>query len=108
MKTAPKYVPNGYVIHQEQEFMTTYQVEYINNENNTIDYEQTVNFGTTYNTNTENISYEKVSINSLEGIAYVNDGFSTVIFADETYFYTLVGKISMEEIVKIAESIQTN
>lgn len=108
VKTAPKYVPNGYVIHQEQEFMTTYQVEYINNENNTIDYEQTVNFGTTYNTNTENISYEKVSINSLEGIAYVNDGFSTVIFADKTYFYTLVGKISMEEIVKIAESIQTN
>lgn len=107
-KVAPQYVPDGYIVQEEQEFLSSYQVTYINDENNTIDYDQTINSGTTYNTDTENISYEEININSLEGIAYVKNGFSTVIFADETYFYTLVGEISIDEIIKMAESIQTN
>ncbi len=107
-KTAPQYIPEGYVLKYEENYGTTYQITYMDDEKNTIDYDQSVTFGATLHVNTEGVDYEIIKINSLEGIAYVKNGFSCIVFADETYFYSLLGKVPMEELIKMAESIEIN
>jgi len=56
---------------------------------------------------TEGVEYEKIYINSFEGIKYEKNGVNKVIFADETYMYSIYGQVPFEELMKIAESIKT-
>ena len=105
IKAAPQYIPEGYEIETEEFFGNSYDITYIDNENNTIDYWQTFTFGTSYQTNTEGIEFETIYINSLEGIIYERDGYNKIVFADEAYFYSILGIVSREEIIKMAESI---
>ena len=108
LKTVPQYTLEGYNIINELDLGTYYQVTYGNQENNTIDYIQEIVFGSTLHANTEGIEYETIYIGQFEGMAYIRDGCSIVIFADENYFYTLSGKVPMDELIKMAESIPLN
>ena len=51
--------------------------------------------------------YEKIFINSYEGMFYNKNSVNTLVFADDTYMYTIYGQISKDELIKIAESIKT-
>lgn len=106
VKKAPQYIPEGYALKTELDLGGLYKINYINQDNNSIDYIQKINFGTIYNIDTEDIKYEKININSFEGIKYVKNGINTVVFADETYMYTVYGQISFDELIKMAESIK--
>ena len=108
IKTVPQYIPQGYEIEFEIDDGHLYSITYTDKENNHIIYDQQIQSGTTYHANTEDIEFETIHINSLEGISYVKNEYNTVVFADENHFYTITGKVSMEEIVKIAESIEIN
>ncbi|MBQ8202734.1 MAG: DUF4367 domain-containing protein [Clostridia bacterium] len=107
VKTAPKYVPEDYSVESELETEVLYRIIYNNIDNNAIDYMQTVNLGTIANVNTESIAYERISIYSCEGMKYVKNGINAVVFADETYLYTIQGQVSFDELIKMAESIKT-
>lgn len=107
VKILPKYIPEGYALETESKSVGIYRGIYSNIHNNTIDYIQQINFGTIHNVNTEDIEYEDIKINSLEGIKYIKNGINTVVFADGTYMYTIYGKVSFDELIKIAESIKT-
>ena len=106
VKTAPQYIPEGYTLEYEMETGGVYKIIYRNMDNVSINYIQKINFGTIYNIDTEDIKYEKININSFEGIKYVKNGINTVVFADGTYMYTVYGKISFDELIKMAESIK--
>lgn len=108
IKTSPQYIPEGYKIESENDLGTLYQVTYSNGEKNTIDYLQQFSFGSTYHTDTEGAEYEPIYINSLEGFYIVEDKHSMVVFADETYFYTVMGIVPLDELIKMAESIPLN
>ena len=107
VKTAPQYLPKDYTIESELETDGSYRIIYNNQENVLISYSQKLNFGTISNVNTEGIEYEKIKINSFEGIKYVKKGINSVVFADETHLYTIQGQASFEELIKMAESIKT-
>ena len=107
VKTAPQYIPEGYTLESEVDSGIVYRIIYSNQDNNTIDYMQQINFGTIYNVDTEHNGYEKMNINSFEGIKYVKNGINTVVFADGTYMYDFSGQISFDELIKMAESIKT-
>ncbi len=107
IKTAPQYIPEGYILESEMESGGIYRVIYSSLGNSTIDYIQKIYFGTIYNVDTEDIKYEKININSFEGIKYVKNGINTVVFADSTYMYDISGEVSFDELIKIAESIKT-
>lgn len=107
VKTAPQYIPDGYTLNSELDSGVIYKINYINQDNNSIDYIQKVNFGTIYNVDTEDIEYDKININSFEGIKYIKNKINTVVFADEIYMYTVYGQISFDELIKMAESIKT-
>ena len=105
VKTVPEYIPDGYKVESEIEIDGLYQVYYINREKNSIDYCQELYCGTIKRINTEDIEYQDLLINSYEGVFY-NNGMNTVVFADETYMYTVYGQVSKDELIKIAESIK--
>ncbi len=105
IKTAPQYVPEGYKIESEIDVGNFYSIAYVNNDNIKIRYDQEIHSGTTIHVDTEGVEVERIYINSLEGISYVTKGWSTVIFADENHIFTVAGEIPMEEIIKMAESI---
>ena len=107
VKTAPQYIPEGYTLNSELDSGVIYKINYINQDNNSIDYIQKINFGTIYNVDTEDIKYEKININSFEGMKYVKNGINTVVFADGTYMYDISGQVSFDELIKIAEAIKT-
>ena len=107
VKTAPQYIPEGYALETELDFGGIYRIIYNNNGNAIIDYIQQINIGTIYNADTEDVEYEKININSFEGIKYVKNGINKVVFADDTYLYTFNGKLAFEELLKMAKSIKT-
>lgn len=107
VKTAPQYIPEGYTLESEMETGGVYRIIYSNLENIAIDYIQKINFGTINNVNTEEVEYTKIKINSFEGIKYIKNGINTVVFADETYMYTVYGQVPFDELIKMAESIKT-
>lgn len=106
VKTAPQYIPESYDIETEMDLGVLYQITYNNQDGNSIDYIQKINFGTIYNVDREDIEYERINIKSFDGIKYVKNGINTVVFADGTYMYTVYGKISFDELIKMAESIK--
>lgn len=107
VKAVPQYIPEGYTLESEVDSGIFYKVIYINQENVFISYNQKINFGTIYNVDTEDIEYDTININSLEGIKYIKNGINTVVFADKNYIYTIYGHVSFDELIKMAESIIT-
>lgn len=99
VKTAPTYIPEGYIIESEVDIDGLYQITYNNQQNILIEYSQMFGDGTIYNVDTEDIEYEKIIINSLNGIKYIKNGTNRVVFADETYMYTVYGKVSFDELI---------
>lgn len=106
VKAAPMYVPEGYELALETDLGGLYKIAYNNHENFSIDYSQKFGYGTIYNINTEDVKYEKININSFEGIKYNKNGVNKVVFIDQTYMYTVCGQVSFEELIKMAESIR--
>ncbi len=106
VKNPPQYVPNGYTVESEMDLGGFYQINYNNEENNPIVFYQEFYYKNHSNINTENVDYEKILINSYEGIFYKNNGLNSVVFANETYLYRIYGQVSREELIKIAESIK--
>ena len=106
-KTAPQYVTDGYTVEMEEDSGVVYRIIYRNQENISINYIQKISFGSIYNVNTEDIEYDKITVNSFEGVKYVKNGVNTVFFADEKYLYTVYGQVSFDELIKMAESIKT-
>lgn len=107
VKNLPLYIPEGYMLSNEMDIGVLYQVTYTNQDGNSIDYIQKINFGTIYNVDTEDIEYERINIKSFEGIKYNKNRINKVVFADATYMYDISGQVSFDELIKIAESIKT-
>ena len=110
VKVSPQYVPEGYAFESEMETDIIYRIIYrdFNKDPiNDIDYTQKINYGTIANANTEDVEYENITINSFDGIKYIKNGINTVVFADNTYMYTIYGQVPFEELIKMAESIKT-
>ena len=108
VKNAPQYIPTGYTVESEMDLDGIYQINYNSKENIPVVYVQEFNYKNIFRINTENVDYEKIFINSYEGIFYKNNGLNSVVFANETYLYRIYGQVSREELIKIAESIKIN
>lgn len=106
---APEYVPDGYEITYKDSALNMYNdIEYTNGNGAVLNYEQFPAIGHTL-ANTENSAIEKIYINEYEAMYWESTERRYVLFADETYGYTIIGvynEISREEIIKVAESIK--
>ena len=102
----PQYIPEGYVT--EEPIITDLDViyTYFNNDGLYFIYTQDLFDKIQTTIDTEKTFYEKIQIDSLEGIYYENKGMNCLVFNDGTYNFSISGYISKDEIIKIAESIK--
>lgn len=102
----PQYIPEGYVAEELINDKTMYIRRYSHSDDIYFIYTQNFYDELQAIIDTENIAYEKVQINSLEGICYENKGMNCLVFNDGIYTFNLSGYVSKDEIIKIAESIK--
>ncbi len=103
----PTYIPNGYSIIDEYEDIYSFALTYSNgNPENDIFYE---NFppsnGTTLSLDTENSKTYSRNINGLKIDCIENDKMNTVYYETDNQIYTIAGKINIEELFKMLESV---
>lgn len=107
-KKAPTYIPEGYVVERETVFDSLYKVVYMHLESkDQIYYWQQWYDGNIFEMDTEDIAFQRISVGELTGVAYLNKGINTIIFADEEYTYSVSGTVTQDELLKIAESVIT-
>lgn len=105
VKTQPQYVPNGFEIKVNEDYDEACRIVYRNSDGVSINYMQQINGGSPMSTDTEGVTFETIKINSLEGIIYNNKDVNKIVFGNDEYFFTLRSDISMDELIKMAESI---
>ena len=105
-KKAPTYIPDGYVVESEVDAGALYKVTYVHSESGErIYYRQRRKSPASSMINTEGIVYEEVLIGKWDGIMYQNKNTTTVVFADEEDVFSVFGNITIDELLKISESI---
>ena len=103
---APTYVPEGYEIESEVELDGVYRIVYVNSERERIKYVQCYESDFSMNIDTEEVDYSEILISGKHGITYTNKEVSYVIFWNDSWRYTLSGTTSVEELIKIVESVK--
>lgn len=104
-RAEPQYLPEGFTLSRDLSNDIFCLIVYKNKEGNSIKYSQYFNDNTSISVDTEDVEIKIVYINGLESICYQNKGLNKIVFGNETYFYNIEGQVSMEELLKIAESI---
>lgn len=107
-KTQPQYIPEGFEITIDEDYEEACRIVYKNPQGISINYSQQINGNSSVGVDTEGVEFESVYINSLEGIMYKNKGENQIIFGNAEYYFFLRGKVPMEELIKMAESIPIN
>jgi hypothetical protein len=99
----PTYLPDGCVFESETEIKPRYRVVY-SNEVNSIVFLQAVKDGTAIDT--ESAPHEEIQVNSMKGICYEAKGVSHIIWENSCYRFEIYGSIGMEELQKMAWSLE--
>lgn len=100
----PNYIPNGYKMTVEEVNNLSVFCEY-KNENDILIFEQSIVSGMQIGIDTENTYVETIFIDDGELLYYENKNEKSIIFYNDSYSYMISGKISKEELIKIAQSI---
>ncbi len=103
----PAYIPEGYEVEQQfSDGKTIHRIRYFHtNSSSHIYYTQLKEKVGAMGMNTEDIEYHPITVNHLDGIAYLQDKYMTVMFVYDDYTFTITGPLPEEELLRIAASI---
>ena len=102
----PAYIPEGYVVENELNMGAMYKVVYYNADADVqIYYTQRWNDYGAMGLNTENIEYRDIKVNESDGVIYVNNNTTTIMFINGDYTYLVAAPLTEEELLRIAASI---
>ena len=101
------YIPEGFELISESKNDVESRMEYVDDRGNRIIIRQTLNRNTQRTIDTEGVESEEVFIQGQKGIYFENKGFGTLIWNDDTKVFYISTELKKDEILKIAESIQT-
>lgn len=101
----PQYIHEGYELEESTHDNSVFKSVYRDINGNYLTYKQIKDSSWQLMTDTENIIYERIYINSLEGICYKNKDKNCLVFGDGIYSFGVSGYLSKDELIKIAESI---
>jgi len=101
----PAYIPEGYVQTDRIEKNFFAHITYTNEQNNILTFERTKidNFQITMDS--EKTAGEDIMIGQMKGFYYPNSGDNNIVWQDSNYVYMIVGKISKDEMIVMAESL---
>lgn len=105
----PSYIPEGYKLRQA--FYGDYDVDliYENNDDQDLNYSYSTKDATKISINNERIEFSERQINGISYYVYKAispDDYTTVIFYYDEYIFVIDSQLSVDEIIKIAESVQ--
>ena len=103
---APTYIPEGYNLEQEETMDSVYNIIYSTSAGKIIKYTQFWESDFSSNINTENTEYTQIVIGDYQGVTYTKNGFTSVMFWNHEYHFTLSGDLAIEELMKVASSIE--
>lgn len=104
----PSYIPEGYKLRQA--FYGDYNVDliYENDDDTNIQYGYGTKDGAMISINNERIDFSERQIKGITYYIYeatIPDDYNTVIWYNKDYFFMVDSQLSIDEIVKIAESV---
>lgn len=104
----PSYIPEGYKLRQA--FYGDYNTDliYDNKDDVDIQYSYGIKDGTEISVNNERVEFSERQINGITYYIYratIPDDYNTVIWSKDDYSFVLESQLSIDEIVKIAESV---
>lgn len=102
----PDYVPYGYIIDTIYHDNNVFEITYANDASNYIDYTCAQENADKVLEDIEKRNYEPIKINDMEGTISTKGDNIILIFGDNSHIFSLRGKISRTELVKMAESIK--
>lgn len=100
----PTYIPQGYKQSEQSSLIEVIEIIYTNDSAQEIVFTKIIKAGTKIDIDTEGIQIEKVTINGYQGIFYSKKGQSSLIWSYEKYAYSIIGKITKEEMINMAIS----
>ncbi len=104
----PEYIPKGFFILEEKTNDHICSVIYVNTDNEEIFYEQRMLSHGEVLLDTENIEVETMEIGNQSIVLFTNKGINQIYWSDDSYTYTLISSIDIEEIIEMAKSILEN
>jgi len=103
---SPTYLPKGF-IHAGSELVGIVSIQrYENTEGAEITFRQYPLREFEMQGDTEGLTLEEVAVNEYEGVYYQKNSWSTLVWSDEKYTFTLVAKIDKFNLIKIAQSVE--
>ena len=98
------YLPEGFVIAKEIDNDNLLVIQYMNDKNETIQFERYTGTASLTLDNEES-GFEQTMINNNICYISVKNGSNTIVFNNENYGYMISSEINMDELKKMAESI---
>lgn len=108
LPTNPQYIPEGFSIFYEDVDDYMNMIIYKNEANIEIFYEQSFISNKEILLDTEGIEVETMKIENQNINYFTNKGVNQVYWNDNTYTYTLISSIDIEEIFKMTKSVLKN
>lgn len=104
---APRYIPEGFELKEEDKNDLYYMLIYTDSKNNMIMYTQHIFSKSAATIDTEIVDVEKATVNGLSAAYLSNKGYNKLVLNDSVYVYsiTVPTSISRDEIFKIGESL---
>lgn len=98
--------PDGFTIKKEWDMNVDYSCDYEGPDGEELTYWQGISGSGQFVLDTEGVQTENQLVNGITGIYFTNKGYAQLLWSDGIYDYLLVGNLSREEILRVAESIE--
>ncbi len=106
IKNSDLYIPEGFEIIEEANNDNIYIIRYANQKNEIIHFEQYTG-SVSLTIDNEESEFEKTIISGVECYTTIKNGVNIIVFNTENYGYKISSVISMDELIKMAESLIT-
>lgn len=102
----PTYIPQGYAVESKTDYDENYEIRYQSaDEQKHLSYRQGWK-DFTMRIDTEGSAYAEITVGNMTGFTFSNKGRTTLVLLDDTYHYVFYGTCPLEELVKMAESLE--
>lgn len=101
----PTYIPEAYISTGVQTFKDITVIQYVNDDGDTILFEQSKEMQSNLRVDTEYAESNKVLINDIEAFIVRKDSMIMLVWHDNEMTFTLIGCLDENELIKMAESV---
>ena len=99
-----EYIPNGFELNYLEDLGDTKIVNYINNKNEEILFNQSPN-GTNFQLDSEDAEVKEVDIMGNEGLILKKEGRTTLFWNNDEYSFYLLSTIDEKELISMAKKL---